>query len=123
MKKKSISLWLLSVFYLFAGINHFINPDFYLPLIPPYLPLPNAINYFSGLVEILLGLMLIFSITKKWAAYGITFLLIAFIPSHIYFIQINSCVEGGLCVPTWLGWVRLIVIHPLLLFWAWNHRN
>lgn len=123
MKKKSISLWLLSVFYLFAGINHFINPDFYLPLIPPYLPLPNAINYGSGLVEILLGLMLIFSITRKWAAYGITFLLIAFIPSHIHFIQINSCVEGDLCVPTWLGWVRLIVIHPLLLFWAWNHRN
>jgi uncharacterized membrane protein len=62
------------------------------------------------------------SLTRKWAAYGIIAMLIAFIPSHIYFIQINSC-AGQLCVPTWLGWARLLLIHPLLLFWAWSNRK
>jgi hypothetical protein len=45
-------------------------------------------------------------------------MLISFIPAHIYFIQIGSCVEGGMCVSEWIGWARLLIIHPLLIWWA-----
>ena len=41
----------------------------------------------------------------------------------IYFININSCIPKGLCVPQWVGWVRLIVIHPILIAWAWWVRK
>jgi uncharacterized membrane protein len=120
---KKISLSLMSFFYVLAGINHFINPSFYLPLIPPYLLWHNFINICSGIVEILFGILLIPTITRKWAAYGIIAMLIAFIPSHVYFIEINSCIEGGLCVPQWIGWLRLVVIHPILIYWAWSNRK
>jgi len=119
---KKISLIVLAGFYFFAGINHFVNPDFYLLLIPPYLPYPEAINYISGGLESLLGVLLLMPRFRGIASRGIVILLILFIPSHVYFIVMNSCVEDGLCVPHWIGWVRLVVIHPILIWWAWWHR-
>ncbi len=116
---KLLLLYLLSGFFFIAGINHFIHPDFYLPLIPEYLGYPELINYSSGLVEIILSIGLLFTNTRKITVYLIIGLLIAFIPSHVYFIAIGSCIPGGLCVPEWVAWLRLLVIHPLLMWWAW----
>lgn len=121
MKKAAFGL--LVLFYLFAGVNHFINPSFYSGLIPPYLPWHEAINTVSGIAEIVFGLLLLFPKTRLLAAKGIILLLFCFIPAHIYFIQINSCIPDGLCVPQWLGWVRLLVVHPLLIAWAWWCRK
>ncbi len=120
---KKAAFWLLVVFYLFAGFNHFINPSFYSGLIPPYLPWHDLINIVSGIAEIVLAILLIVPRTRIFAAKGMIVLLIAFIPAHIYFIQINSCIPDGLCVPQWLGWVRLIIVHPLLIAWAWWCRK
>jgi len=121
---KKISLYLQSFFYVFAGSNHFINPDFYFPLIPDYLSgLSFEINVASGLIEILFGIGLLFSKTRKMAALGIILMLIAFIPSHVYFVQIGSCIDGGLCVSPWIGWGRLSIIHPLLIWWAYAARR
>jgi len=110
---------LLIGFYLFAGSYHFINPEFYFGLIPDYLPLPKFINYASGVLEIVLALGVAVPKYRKMAVKGIILLLFLFIPSHVYFIQIGSCVETGLCVSPWIAWVRLLVIHPLLMLWAW----
>lgn len=118
--KLNLLRYALSVFFIFAGTNHFINPEFYLPLIPDYLPLHEWINWISGVLEILFGIGLFFSRYKKMAAWGIIALLIVFIPSHVYFIQIGSCISEGLCVPEWVGWIRLILIHPLLILWAYT---
>ena len=120
---KKAAFWLLVVFYLFAGANHFINPSFYSGLIPPYLPWHDLINSISGIAEIILAVLLLLPRTRIFAAKGIIILLITFIPAHIYFIQINSCIPDGLCVPQWLGWVRLVLVHPLLMVWAWWCRK
>lgn len=123
MTLKRISLYLMIIFYILAGLNHFIQPAFYLPLIPRYLPQPQLINLLAGIAEVSLGVMLMFARTRRIGAYGIIAMLLAFIPSHVYFIQQGRCVEGGLCAPLWAGWVRLIVIHPILLIWAYWHRS
>ncbi len=81
------------------------------------------INIVAGVVEIALGTALNFRSLRKAASTGIIFMLLAFVLSHIYFIQIGSCVEGGLCVPEWIGWGRLLLIHPLLMWWAWAARK
>ena len=121
IKKASFSI--LVFFFILAGLNHFRAPDFYLPLIPEYLPFPDGINYVSGVLEILLGVGLIPRLSRRWAAYGIIAMLIAFIPSHVYFIEKGGCLDGGLCVPSWVAWVRLVVVHPLLIAWVWYHRK
>lgn len=120
---KIVSLWILIGFFFAAGLNHFRNPAFYYPLIPPYLPEPQLINIISGVIEILLSIGFIFSHTRKITALLTILMLIAFIPSHIYFIEMGGCVPDGLCVPLWLGWARLVIIHPLLILWVWYHRR
>ncbi len=120
---KKFSLYLQVGFYLLAGANHFINPDFYAGLIPDYLPYHTLINIASGAIEFALGLGLLFSTTRKYSAYTIILMLIAFIPSHVFFIQIGGCVEGGLCTSLTVAWVRLVIIHPLLILWAWSVRR
>ena len=120
---KKISFYGLVIFFILAGLNHFIDPEFYYPLIPPYFPFPIWINVISGLLEIVLGTALLLSGYRRYAAYGLIILLILFIPSHVYFIQVGGCIDGGLCVPAWIAWVRLIVIHPLLLWWIWTNRR
>lgn len=120
---KKISLYVLSAFYFVAGLNHFIDPASYYPLIPDYLPFPEIINIFSGITEVVVGTGLLFPNYRKISAWSIILMLIAFIPAHIYFIQIDSCIPDGLCVPKWGGWVRLIIIHPLLIGWAWIYTK
>ncbi|MEM9328725.1 MAG: hypothetical protein AAGA85_23870 [Bacteroidota bacterium] len=113
----------MTTFYFIAGINHFRDADFYLPLIPDYLPWPDLINVVSGIAEIILAVGLIVPASRKYAAFGIIAMLVAFIPSHVYFIQIGGCIPDGLCAPIWVGWLRLLIIHPMLILWAWYHRS
>lgn len=115
--------FILILFYVVAGLNHFINPDFYLGLIPDYLPYQSLINYVSGILEILLAIGVAIPSTRLIAIKGIIIMLILFVPSHIYFIQIGSCIDSALCVSPWIAWVRLILIHPLLIYWAWIVRK
>lgn len=116
---ESLLRCLLGLFFVIAGINHFLNPEFYFPLIPDYLPFPKLINTISGILEILLGFGVFWEKSLKISAWGIVVLLILFIPSHIYFIQIGSCIDDGLCVEEWVAWIRLLLIHPILVFWAY----
>ncbi|HHP7241569.1 MAG TPA: hypothetical protein ACFCUD_07840 [Cyclobacteriaceae bacterium] len=119
MKLNRLSLYLLGIFFILAGFNHFRAPEFYFPLIPPYLPNPYIINIASGFLEIFFGILLFIPATRKIAGYLILAMLIAFIPSHFYFIQVGGCIDDGLCTPIWVAWVRLIVIHPILMMWVY----
>ncbi|MCU0403366.1 MAG: DoxX family protein [Chitinophagaceae bacterium] len=122
--KRQISLWLMIAFYLAAGINHFRMPEFYYPLTPDYLGYKQLINIISGVAEILLAIGLIIPSTRKISVYGIILMLIAFIPAHVWMIQKSDTILfDGIHLPVWIAWVRLVVIHPVLLFWAWSHRN
>jgi len=120
---KRISLIIMIVFYAGAGINHFVHPANYLKIIPPYLPYPQWINYLSGAAEIIASILLIFSATRKAAAYLIITLLIFFIPAHIYMIQTGWCISSGYCFPQWAIWLRLFPLQFVLIWWAWWHRK
>jgi uncharacterized membrane protein len=120
---KIIGLYLMAGFYLFGGINHFRTPEFYLPLIPDYLPTPDLLNLLAGIAEIVLAIGLLIPNTRKWAAWGVIAMLLAFIPSHVYFIQLGSCIPDVLCAADWMGWVRLLLIQPLLIAWAWIYTR
>lgn len=122
--KRQISLWVMIAVYLAAGINHFVMPDFYYPLIPDYLGNKPTLNILSGIAEIAGAIGLMIPATRKWAAYGIVAMLIAFLPTHIYMItDADQLQSEGFALPVWAAWVRLLIIHPLLIGWAWLHRN
>ena len=117
---KKAGLWVLIIFYIGAGINHFWHPIGYLSIIPPYFTNPHFINMLAGFFEILFGLMLIAPSMRRLAGYGIALMLIAFIPAHIYMIQKGGCMgpKPALCIPLWLAWVRLFPLQFILIWWA-----
>jgi uncharacterized membrane protein len=120
MKKiKRISLIILVIFYLAAGINHFYNPSSYIRIIPHYIPYPKLINSLAGFFELLFAFMLTFSKTRRFAAWGIILMLIAFLPVHIQMVKDAPIFLGVLKVTPLLAWVRLVVLQPLLVIWAW----
>ena len=123
MNLKIALRWILIVFYFVAGVNHFVHPEFYFPLIPSYLPNPELINWGSGVFEIVFAVAVAVPKYRKAAAIGIILMLVAFIPSHVYFIQEGACMgDSSLCTPLWVAWIRLFPVHPLFMYWAWYVR-
>jgi uncharacterized membrane protein len=115
---KSILLWVMGIFYVVAGMNHFRAPDFYLPMMPPYLPLHSELVFLSGLAEVVLGVAVLIARFRQLAAWGIILLLIAILPANIH-IALHNVPLGG--APEGLGiwnWVRL-PFQGVLIAWAW----
>ena len=81
---KLILKYLLAAFFVLAGLNHFIKPDFYLKIMPPYLPWHLLLVYLSGVVEIVLGLLLLLPKFTRAAAWGLIALLVAVFPANIH---------------------------------------
>ena len=81
---KKIFKWILGIGMIAAGVNHFVNPEFYLKLMPPYLPAPLFLIYLSGFFQIALGVLLLIPKFTRLAAWGIIALLIAVYPANIY---------------------------------------
>ena len=118
-------LYGMVVFYVLGGYNHFNNPSFYIPLIPPYLSTwAVELNLIAGFFEIVFGILLIPKQTRKWAGWGIVLMLIAFIPSHIYFIERGNFSLGSFTLTPMMSWIRLLVFQPLFILWVlWVSRK
>lgn len=124
MKKlKKAGLVLLVIGYLAAGANHFRVPAFYAQIIPPYFPHPEILNIIAGCCEIGLAILLIFTKTREFAAWGIIFMLIAFIPVHLQMVLDSPYKLSGSIVSPIILWIRLIVLQPLLIWWAWWYTD
>ena len=55
-----ISLNAMAGMYIFAGVCHFWKPKIFLSIIPKWVPSPTLINIVVGIVEIVLGIAVLF---------------------------------------------------------------
>ncbi len=91
----NILRYLLAIFMIYAGIQHFVKPYFYIPFVPSFLPFTKFLILSSGVVEILLGLILV--LKGKFAQYGalgIFLLMLVFLPIHIKDIFVENPAIG-----------------------------
>lgn len=73
----------MALLYIAAGVNHFIMPEFYVPMIP-FLPFPYEVVLITGIMEITLGAgLLIPRYARMFAWYLVVFLILIF-PANIY---------------------------------------
>lgn len=112
---KRILQYLLAAFFVVAGLNHFINPGFYLTIMPPYLPWPLGLVYLSGFFEVALGILLLVPRFTAIAAWGLVALLIAVFPANIH-MAVNSDLYPEFSAIAL--WVRLPLQFVLI---AWAH--
>lgn len=114
--KPAKSLYLMAALYVAAGVYHFVSPQFYYAIMPPYIPFPYACIYISGVAEALLGVLLLNSKTRYLAVWGIIALLIAVFPANMQML-INYIHEDNPRI--WVAALRLPLQIPLI-WWAWS---
>jgi len=110
--------WLMAIFYVSAGISHFVNTDFFVRIVPDYLPFPLALVYVSGVCEVALGVLVVVPATTRWAAWGIIALLIAVFPANIHMVVHNIPLRPDAAPNPLALWLRL-PLQGVLIAWAW----
>ncbi len=76
--------FLLALFIIYAGVQHFLNPDFFMKVIPPFLlEVGLPIVYISGVIEIAIGVMMLIPKYEVQGTYAFFLLMLAFLPLHI----------------------------------------
>ncbi len=81
---KTVLRYVLAIVFVAAGVNHFLNAAFYIGIMPPFMPRHAELVYLSGVIEIGLGLLLLFRRTSAWAGWGCIALLIAVFPANVH---------------------------------------
>ena len=76
--------WTYGILFALAGANHFWHTDFYVNIMPPYLPWHTALVYVSGVFELALGLALLFRRSERFAAWGMIALIVAVTPANLH---------------------------------------
>ena len=112
---KLVMKYLLAIFFVGAGVNHFIKPEFYLRIMPPYLPLHRELVYLSGLCEVALGVMVLIPKWTRLAGLGLIALLIAVYPANIH-MAINHHLYPD--IPMIFHWIRL-PLQFVFIVWTW----
>jgi uncharacterized membrane protein len=117
---KRLTRWLCGLLYIGAGVNHFVNPSFYVAIMPPYLPWHAALVYASGVAEVVLGAMLLVERLRVVAAWGLVALLIAVFPANVHMALHPELYPT---IPVAGLWLRLPLQGVLVLWVLWYARG
>jgi uncharacterized membrane protein len=117
---KEFFLYLMAFIYAAAGVYHFVNPRFYVKLMPSWMPWHGPLVLWSGIAEIALALLLLPEATRPASAWLIIAMLVVFfftihIPQTILFYKTQSKY-------LMISVIRL-PIQFVLVWWAWLYTK
>ena len=85
-------IYVYVVFFISAGVNHFLNPQFYDAIVPHFIPFPRLVHQITGVIEIILPLFLLTKFRKEAALLMIIFLVLLY-GANLY-VWINNLPYG-----------------------------
>jgi uncharacterized membrane protein len=103
-----------------VGILHFATPQFFVKIVPDYLPAHAALVMVSGVFEMLGGLGLLVPRVRGLASYGLVALYVAVFPANVNMVVHP---ELGGDMPVWLLWARLPLQAGLIALALWVGRE
>ncbi len=112
---KRLALLALALFFVVAGTNHFVNRDFYVGLMPPYLPAPLALVYLSGVLEILGGIAVLIPRVRALSGWGLVLLLVAVFPANLHMAMNPDSFPDISAVALYIR----LPVQGLLIAWAY----
>ena len=107
--------WLLGLAFVVVGLNHFLNPRFYIRIMPPYLPWHAQLVWLSGVFEVALGALVLIPRYRRLGAWGLIPLLIAIFPANIH-MAVNA--DQYPDIPATALWLRL-PLQGVFIAWAY----
>jgi uncharacterized membrane protein len=116
-RERRLSRGLLAVFFVGSGVNHFVMPRAYEQIVPPRLQGDaKRVVAVSGVAEIVGGLAVLPSRTRRLAGPGLVALLAAIFPANLYMARSP---ERFRRIPRWALYGRL-PLQPMMMWWAWR---
>ena len=115
-KIKSISIYVMSFFYILVGLKHFQNPHWFVQIVPPPLPFKLEIVYLSGFIEIVFGVLILFKKFRFIIGWSLIALLIAVYPANIYLAMTNGVAMNTTPLIAW-GRLPFQFIFIYLAYW------
>lgn len=112
---RAVFRWLLGVLTAAAGVNHFVNPGFYVRIMPPDLPWHRELVLLSGLCEVVLGVLVLAPRTRRAAGWGLVLLFVAVFPANVHMALHPGAYPG---VPAAVLYARL-PLQVVLILWAY----
>lgn len=75
----------MGAFVTIAGVMHFVNPQFFDDIVPPWLPPSERFwTYLSGVAELIVGPLIIVHRTRRIGALAAIALFVAVYPANLY---------------------------------------
>ncbi len=71
-------------FFIGAGTLHFVKPEPYRAIMPPYIPAPDAMVALSGVAEAVGGAGLLLPSSRRWATWWLVATLVAIFPANVH---------------------------------------
>ena len=105
----------LSFVMIVAGAFHFLKTDFYLKIMPDYLPYPRPLVCLSGFAAMMLGTLMIWKCWRKTAVWGVIAYLVAVFPANIHMALHPEIFPA---IPVGVSWARL-PLQGFLVYWAY----
>lgn len=109
--------YLFGILFIITGVNHFRKPKMYERIIPPYIPSQKNMVIWSGIIEMILGMMILIPEYQVVAAWGIILMLIVFLTVHFHMLNNKSASMG---LPKWILILR-IPLQFALIWWAFQY--
>lgn len=121
--KRSLQI-ILALFFLAAGLAHFLHDDSFAQIVPPFLPFPFVIVWVSGVMELVFAAALLMRFRLRLTGVLLAGYLLAVLPANIYMAWANIPFGEGLGGPVIL-WGRVALQFPLiaLILWATGEQR
>lgn len=107
---------LLGVFFIQAGVNHFVMPEPYRRIVPPGIGDPATLVKLSGVAEVLGGVGVFVPATRRISGLALIALLAAVFPANLHMARNPELFRK---IPRWALYARL-PLQPLAMVWAWR---
>ena len=119
---KPFTIYVMSIMYIFIGIRHFTDPQYFLDIVPPQLPFKLFLVYLTGLIEIVGGAAILSSKSRKVGAYLLIFLLVSVFPANIY-LYVSETPQNLLGITKMDALIRMPFQIPLILLAFWHSKE
>ncbi|MGH8493198.1 MAG: DoxX family protein [Moraxellaceae bacterium] len=116
---KTAAIAFVFIWFAFGGLGHFLAADFFIKIVPPYIPYPEAAVYISGIFELLGAIGLLLPQWRRRAGLGLFLLTLCVTPANVnMFLHPENF---PLMPQPWLSGVLgfRLVLQAFLLFCIW----
>ena len=119
---KLITVFVMSFLYVFIGVKHFVDPQYFINITPPQIEYKSFAVYFTGALEVLGGFLILSKKTRKTGSYILIFLLVVVFPANIY-LYLSEIPQELLGISKTQALTRMPFQAPLIVVAYWHSKK